>query len=49
MSMTTLSNVTNKWPIVRLAVGVTFAFCCTAPLVWLVSNLLVYGVRLVGY
>jgi hypothetical protein len=43
--MTYLSNVANRWPILRVAPGVLLAFCCSMPLVWLFSNLVVYGMR----
>ncbi|MGC2078503.1 MAG: hypothetical protein WA728_21220, partial [Xanthobacteraceae bacterium] len=43
--MTYLSNVVNERPMVRVSASVIFAFCCAAPLVWLFSNLVVYGLR----
>ncbi len=43
--MTYLSNVANRRPVLRMAGGVILAFCASAPLVWLFSNLVVYGVR----
>jgi hypothetical protein len=43
--MTQISNVADRWPILRIAACVTLVFCCSAPVVWLVSNFLVSGVR----
>lgn len=43
--MTQISNVADKWPILRIAVGVSLVFCCSAPVVWLLSNFLVNEVR----
>jgi hypothetical protein len=40
-----LSNVVNERPMVRVSASVILAFCCAAPLVWLFSNLVVYGLR----
>jgi hypothetical protein len=41
------SNVASARPMLRTAASVFLAFCCAAPLVWLFSNLVVYGVRAV--
>jgi hypothetical protein len=38
-------NAANRWPTVRMMIGVVMTFCCALPLVWLLSNLFVYGVR----
>ena len=46
--MTQMSNVADKWPILRIAAGVTLVFFCSAPVVWLVSNFLVSSVRFLG-
>jgi hypothetical protein len=43
--MSRLSNGVNKRPMLRVAASVILAFCCAAPLVWLFSNLVVYGLR----
>jgi hypothetical protein len=43
--MSYLSNVGNERPMVRVSASVILAFCCAAPLVWLFSNLVVYGLR----
>ena len=43
--MSYLSNVVNERPMVRVSASVVIAFCCAAPLVWLFSNLVVYGLR----
>jgi hypothetical protein len=40
-------NVASARPMLRTAASVFVAFCCAAPLVWLFSNLVVYGVRAV--
>jgi hypothetical protein len=47
--MSYLSNVTNDRPMLRVTVAVILAFCCAAPLVWLFSSLVVYGVRVLLY
>jgi hypothetical protein len=39
------SNVVNKRPMLRVAASVILVFCCAAPLVWLFSNLVAYGLR----
>jgi hypothetical protein len=39
-----LSQVVNERPMLRIA-SVVLAFCCATPLVWLFSNLVVYGLR----
>jgi len=44
--MSYLSNIVNERPMLRVAASVIVAFCCAAPLVLLVSSLVVYGVRL---
>ena len=41
--MTSLSKLGDRSPFVSLAFGVALTFCCSAPLVWLVANLLVNG------
>jgi hypothetical protein len=43
--MSYFSNVINERPMVRVSASVILAFCCAAPLVWLFSNLVVYGLR----
>jgi hypothetical protein len=43
--MSYLSNVVNERPMLRAAASVIVAFCLAAPLVWLFSNLVVYGLR----
>jgi len=43
--MSYLSNVVTERPMMRVAASVILAFCCAAPLVWLFSNLVVYGLR----
>jgi len=43
--MSYLSNVVIERPMVRLSASVILAFSCAAPLVWLFSNLVVYGLR----
>jgi hypothetical protein len=40
-----LSNVVSERPMVRVSASVILAFCFAAPLVWLFSNLVVYGLR----
>jgi hypothetical protein len=46
--MTQMLNIADKWPILRIAAGVTLVFCCSAPVVWMLSNFLVRGVRSLG-
>jgi hypothetical protein len=43
--MNYLSNVVNERPMVRVSASVILAFGCAAPLAWLFSNLVVYGLR----
>jgi hypothetical protein len=43
--MSYLSNVLTERPMLRVTASVILAFCCAAPLVWLFSNLVVYGLR----
>jgi len=43
--MSYFSNVVNERPMLRVAASVIMAFCFAAPLVWLFSNLVVYGLR----
>jgi len=43
--MSSVPNLANDRPMLRIAATVILAFCCAAPLVWLFSNLAVYGVR----
>jgi hypothetical protein len=45
VKMAYLSSVANKRPILRVAGGIILAFCCAAPVAWLVSNLVVDGLR----
>jgi len=40
-----LENVVNARPMLRAAASVIIAFCFAAPLVWLFSNLVAYGLR----
>jgi hypothetical protein len=40
-----LSSVVNERPMLRISASVILAFCCATPLVWLFSNLVVYGLR----
>jgi hypothetical protein len=44
-AMSYLSNVVSERPMVRVSASVILAFCFAAPLVWLFSNLVVYGLR----
>jgi hypothetical protein len=44
-AMSYLSNVVSERPMVRISASVILAFCFAAPLVWLFSNLVVYGLR----
>jgi len=46
--MVYVSNLAKRWPMLSTAVGVVFTFCWTAPLVWIISNLLVESVRAFG-
>jgi len=43
--MSYLSNVLTERLMLRVAASVILAFCCAAPVVWLFSNLVVYGLR----
>jgi hypothetical protein len=43
--MSYLENVVNERPMLRVAAWVIAAFCFATPLVWLFSNLVVYGLR----
>jgi hypothetical protein len=43
--MSYLENVVNERPMLRVATSVILAFCFALPLVWLFSNLVVYGLR----
>jgi hypothetical protein len=43
--MSYLENAVNKRPMLRVAASVIVAFCFAAPLVWLFSNLVAYGLR----
>ncbi|MFY9838587.1 MAG: hypothetical protein WAK55_19355 [Xanthobacteraceae bacterium] len=43
--MSYLSNVVSERPMLRVAASVIVAFCFAVPLVWLFSNLVVYGLR----
>jgi hypothetical protein len=47
--MSYLPNIANDRPMLRVTVAVILAFCCAAPLVWLFSSLVVYGVRALFY
>jgi hypothetical protein len=40
-----LSKLAHERPMVRISASVVLAFCCATPLVWLFSNLVVYGLR----
>jgi hypothetical protein len=43
--MSFLSKIAGQRPMLRVAASVIIAFCCAAPLVLLVSGLVVYSVR----
>jgi len=43
--MSFFSKTVSRRPMLRVATSVIIAFCCAAPLVLLVSGLVVYGVR----
>ena len=43
--MGVLSKIVAQRPMLRVAASVIITFCCAAPLVLLVSGLVVYGVR----
>lgn len=43
------SSVADRWPTMRVTLGVVVTFCCALPLVWLVSNLFVYGLRTLSH
>jgi hypothetical protein len=43
--MSHLSDAVNERPMLRAAGSVILAFCFATPLVWLFSNLVVYGLR----
>jgi hypothetical protein len=43
--MSNLENVVNERRMLRVAASVIIAFCFAAPLVWLFSNLVAYGLR----
>ena len=43
--MTYLENAVNERRMLRVAASVIVAFCFAAPLVWLFSNLVAYGLR----
>ena len=43
--MTQIANVADRWRTLRVAAGVTLVFCCSTPVVWLVSNVLASGMR----
>jgi len=43
--MSYLSNVMNERPMLRVSATVILAFFCAAPLVLLLSSLVVYGLR----
>jgi hypothetical protein len=43
--MSYLENAVNERPMLRVAASVIVAFCFAAPLVWLFSNLVAYGLR----
>jgi hypothetical protein len=40
-----LRDVVNERQMLRVSALITLAFCCAAPLVWLFSNLVAYGLR----
>ena len=44
-AMSYLLNIVNEWPMERISASIILAFCCAAPLVWLFSNLVAYGLR----
>jgi hypothetical protein len=35
----------DAWPPAAIVARIVFTFCCAAPLIWLVSNMLVTGAR----
>jgi hypothetical protein len=43
------SDVANRWPTIRMTLGVVLTFCCALPLVWLLSNVFVYGMRTLSH
>jgi hypothetical protein len=43
--MVYISSVANRWPILRIATRIVLAFCCAAPFAWMLSNLIVHGLR----
>ena len=43
--MSYLENAVNERPMLRVAASVIVTFCFAAPLVWLFSNLVAYGLR----
>ena len=43
--MSDLQNVANDRPMLRVAASVIIAFSFAAPLVWLFSNLVAYGLH----
>jgi len=47
--MTAYSSAATRWQTLRMAFGVIVTFCCAMPLVWLLSNLLVSGLRAFGH
>jgi hypothetical protein len=47
--MNYLSYVANQRPMLRTSAQVILAFCCAVPVVWLFSNLVVYGARALFY
>jgi hypothetical protein len=43
--MPKLARMTHRWPLLFTVLGVILTFCCSAPIVWLLSNLLVDTMR----
>jgi hypothetical protein len=43
--MTSLSKISGPSPMLFTAISIVLTFCCSAPLIWLFSNLVVDGVR----
>jgi len=43
--MSYLESIVNERPMLRVAASVIVTFCFAVPLVWLFSNLVVYGLR----
>ena len=43
--MSYLTQVANRRPLLRITAQVMLVFCCAAPLVFVFSSLVAYGVR----